>query len=144
MVYDGSNPLQAKAAQMRVTALIAEKKVFEIKEKAARSLSQNSYLHVILAYFATQVGETLEYVKETYYKRCVNSALFLRVRQDKFTGRQEYLRSSSELTREEMTLSIDRFRSWASQVAGIYLPSPEEKEMVQGAFIEAERAKQYL
>lgn len=54
------------------------------------------------------------------------------------------LRSSADLTKEEMTLSIDRFRNWSSSVAGIYLPSPEDGEMMIYMMQEVERNKEFL
>ena len=55
-----------------------------------------------------------------------------------------YLRSSKELTTSEMTLSVDRFRNWSSSVAGIYLPSPNEEQMLLYARQELERNKEFL
>ena len=43
-----------------------------------------------------------------------------------------------------MTLSIDRFRFWSVSVAGIYLPSPEDGEMLTYAMQEIERNKEFI
>ena len=60
MRYDGSNPLHAAQARARLEKLIRDKKVFDLTEKKPqRSISQNSYLHVLLSYFACQYGETM-------------------------------------------------------------------------------------
>ena len=76
MLYDGGNPLHAVQARARLEKFIAEKKIFEQTEKKPRrTRSQNSYLHVILAYFASQYGETERWVKERFYKRLVNPEL---------------------------------------------------------------------
>ena len=145
MRYDGANELHAAQARSRLEKLIRDKKVFDLTEKKPqRSISQNSYLHVLLSYFACQYGETMEYVKREYFKKLVNPDTFIREREDKFLGRIKYLRSSSNLTTEEMSLSIDRFRDWASQSAGIYLPSPDEDRMISLMEIEIEQNKQYL
>ena len=55
-----------------------------------------------------------------------------------------YLRSSAELTTGEMTLSIDRFRNWSASVAGIYLPSANEQQMLIFAQQEIERNKEFI
>lgn len=55
-----------------------------------------------------------------------------------------YLRSSAELTTGEMALSIDRFRSWASESAGIYLPSPDEGRLISLMEMEIERNKEFI
>lgn len=145
MRYDGTNMLHAAQARAKLEKLIRDGKVFDLTEKKPqRSISQNSYLHVLLSYFACQYGETMEYVKREYFKKLVNPDTFIRDREDKFLGRIKYLRSSAELTTEEMTLSIDRFRDWASQIAGIYLPSPDEDRLISLMEMEIERNKQYL
>lgn len=145
MRYDGSNELHAAQARARLDKLIAEKKVFDLTEKKnQRSLSQNAYLHVILAYFACQYGETLEYVKMEYFKRLVNPGTFIRERDDRFLGRIQYLRSSSDLDKDEMTLCIDRFRNWSSSKAGVYLPNPDEGRLISLMEMEIERNKEFI
>ena len=145
MWYDGNNELQARQARMRLDKLISEGKVFELTEKKPkRSLSQNAYLHVILAYFASETGNTLEWVKKEYYKKLVNPATFIRTKEDRFMGTIKYLRSSSELDTSEMTLTIDRFRNWSAAQAGIYLPAPDEERLLQLAQIEIEKNKEFI
>lgn len=145
MRYDGTNALHAAQARAKLEKLIKDGKVFDLTEKKPqRSLNQNSYLHVLISYFACQYGETAEWVKREYYKKLVNPDTFIREREDKFLGRIKYLRSSAELTTEEMALSIDRFRDWASQSSGIYLPSPDEDRLISLMEMEIERNKQYL
>lgn len=117
----------------------------EVKiRRARRSLPQNRYLHLILGYFASQTGYTLEEVKENYYKKLCNPDLFITEREYKFIGKKEYIRSSSKLTTEEMSLSIERFRNWSASEAGIYLPPPTNEEEIKALEIEVERYKTYL
>lgn len=145
MLYDLSQPLQAENFKLRANKLFSSQAIVELSERTSRSLSQNAYLHVIIAYFAAVSGNTAEWVKEQYFKRAANQELFLRERNDPILGeRTRYLRSTSELDKEETATAIERFRNWAAQVAGIYLPAPEEREMVAQARVEAERARQYL
>lgn len=112
------------------------------EKKAQRSLQQNAYLHTILAYFGTEVGETMEYVKDKYFKALCNSDLFVREVDDKYLGRIKVLRSSSDLNTEEMTLAIERFRNWAAG-EGYYIPSPDEHRLIQQMEIEVSRNKVY-
>ena len=107
-------------------------------------LRQNSFLHVALGYFAAQTGNTLEYVKQYYYKRLVNPDIFRREKDDKFLGHIEVWRSSASLLQEEMSLSIDRFRNWSASEAGIYIPSPDDARLVQLMEIEIETYKKYI
>lgn len=113
-------------------------------KRAKRTLKQNNYLHLILGYFATQTGDTLEEVKEKYYKKHCNRDLFIVEREYKFIGKDDYIKHSSELTTEEMSLSIERFRNWSASEAGIYLPPPTNEEELKALEIEVERYKTYL
>lgn len=145
MVYDTSNPLDKANFLLRAKNLAESGKVIELTEKKPRrSLPQNKYLHVLLAYFGTQTGNTLEWVKQQYYKKLVNPDLFIREKEDKYLGKIKVLRSSADLDTSEFSLSIERFRNWASQEAGIYLPSADEYIIIQQMEIEIERNKEYL
>lgn len=114
------------------------------EKKPRRSLPQNKYLHVILAYFGAQTGNTLEWVKQQYYKKLVNPDLFIREKKDKYLGMIKVLRSSADLDTAEKSLSIERFRNWAAQEAGIYIPSADEAILIQQMEIEIERNKEFL
>ena len=145
MVYDTSNPLDKANFLLRAKKLAESGKVIELTEKKPRrSLPQNKYLHVILAYFGAQTGNTLEWVKQQYYKKLVNPDLFIREKEDKYLGRIKVLRSSADLDTSEFSLSVERFRNWASQEAGVYLPSADEYIIIQQMEIEIERNKEYL
>lgn len=145
MVYDTSNPLDKANFLLRAKKLAESGKIVELTEKKPRrSLPQNKYLHVILAYFGTQTGNTLEWVKQQYYKKLVNPDLFIREKEDKYLGRIKVLRSSADLDTAEMSLSIERFRNWAAQEAGIYIPSADEAILIQQMEIEIERNKEFL
>ena len=145
MIYDTSNPLDKANFMLRAKKLAESGKVIELTEKKPRrSLPQNKYLHVILAYFGAQTGNTLEWVKRQYYKKLVNPDLFIREKEDKYLGRIKVLRSSADLDTSEFSLSVERFRIWASQEAGIYLPSADEYIIIQQMEIEIEKNKEYL
>ena len=145
MIYNTSNPLDKANFLLRAKKLAESGKVIELTEKKPRrSLPQNKYLHVLLAYFGTQTGNTLEWVKQQYYKKLVNPDLFSREKEDKYLGKIKVLRSSADLDTSEFSLSIERFRNWASQEAGIYLPSADEYIIIQQMEIEIERNKEFL
>ena len=144
MKYDLSNELQRGQFNVRAASLLKKGSVVELKECKVRSLRQNSFLHVALGYFAAQTGNTLEYVKQYYYKRLVNPDIFRRERDDKYLGHIEVWRSSASLTQEEISLSIDRFRNWSASEAGIYIPSPDDARLVQLMEIEIEKYKEYI
>lgn len=144
MIYDTSNELDRKKAEERFLFLVSKGSKIELSEIRKRSLRQNSYLHTLLGILAIDQGETLDYVKEYYYKRHVNRSLFVIVKQDKLLGNIETLRSSKDLTVEEMSTSIERLRNWASKELGCYLPSADEESLLKLAEVEIERHKQYL
>lgn len=144
-LYDTSNSLDKANFLLRARKMAEGGKIVELTEKKPRrSLQQNKYLHVILAYFGTQTGNTLEWVKQQYYKKLVNPDLFIREKEDKYLGRIKVLRSSADLDTAEMSLSVDRFRNWAAQEAGIYIPSADEAILIQQMEIEIERNKEHL
>lgn len=145
MIYNTSNPLDKANFLLRAKKLAESGVIVDlIEKKPRRSLPQNKYLHVILAYFGTQTGNTTEWVKQQYYKKLVNPDLFIREKEDKYLGRIKVLRSSADLDTSEFSLSIERFRNWAAQEAGIYIPSADEAILIQQMEIEIERNKEFL
>lgn len=145
MIYNTSNPLDKANFLLRTKKLAEIGKIVELTEKKPRrSLPQNKYLHVILAYFGAQTGNTLEWVKQQYYKKLVNPDLFIREKEDKYLCRIKVLRSSADLDTSEFSLSIERFRNWAAQEADIYIPSADEAILIQQMEIEIERNKEHL
>ena len=144
MVYDLSKPLDREKFKLRVNHLFAKGKQVELVEKTQRSLSQNAYLHCLLGILAIDQGVTIEYAKEFYYKRHVNRDLFVLTKKDKFLGDIEVLRSSRDLTKEEMSKSIDKLRNWASSELGCYLPSADEESLLKEAEMEIQRYRSYI
>lgn len=131
MIYDLSNPYDREKFKRRVNALYQRQNVVELSEhKPRRTTPQNSYLHLLLGMFAMETGNTLEFVKQEYFKRLVNPDLFVERRYDKYLGEIEVLRSSRDLNTGDMTTAIERFRNWAAAEADIYLPAPNEQEFL--------------
>lgn len=145
MIYNLSSPLDKANFLLRAKKLADSGVIVDLTEKKPRrSLPQNKYLHVILAYFGAQTGNTTEWVKQQYYKKLVNPDLFIREKEDKYLGRIKVLRSSADLDTSEFSLSIERFRNWAAQEVGIYIPSADEAILIQQMEIEIERNKEFL
>lgn len=143
MMYNLSTPLDRERFAARANALLQKGSVIELTEKTLRSHNQNSYLHLIIGVIAMETGVSLEYAKREYFKKLVNRDLFIRKEQDRFSGEIEVIRSSADLTIEEMRIAIDRFRMWASQ-NGFYIPSPEDRDRLRDIEIEMGRMRQYL
>lgn len=146
MFYDLNNELQAENFKSRCKLLLDKKCIVELTEKKLqRTLKQNAYLHAALGFFGLQFGYKLEEVKTWYFKETCNKDLFVRYKTDGITGEQrKFLRSSADLTTEEMTVAIERFRNWAAEVAGVQIPSPDEYRLVELMEIEAQRGRLYL
>ena len=144
MLYDLKNPLDRERFKRRCNALFKKQGIVELSEKTIRSNQSNKYLHTLLGYLAIETGNTLEYVKEVFYKRTANKDIFVRIKDDELLGQTEYLRSSASLSQEEFSTSIDRLRDWSSQVAGIYLPSPNEEQFLASIEVEMSRYKQWI
>lgn len=144
MLYDLKNPLDQERFKRRCNALFKKQGIVELSERVKRSNQSNRYLHLIIGYLAMETGNTLEYAKEIFYKRTANRELFVREKDDEILGNTEYLRSSAELTQEEFSLSIDRFRDWSSQTAGIYLPSPNEDQFLESIEMELNRHQRWM
>lgn len=144
MIYNLKNPSEVIDFENRVDDLIEQRVVVDLtKKNPNRSLSQNAYLHVILGFFASELGYTLEEVKQGIFKQICNKELF--VRNIEVCGKPiEYLRSSKDLDSQEMTTAIERFRNWSSLEAGIYLPSADEKHFITHMQKELRRYKQWI
>lgn len=142
MQYDLTSDFQRKAFLSKVDNLLERGAVVELTEKTFRSKNQNNYLHLLIGVVAMETGNTLADVKDWYFKRLCNRDLFITTRTDKFAGEVELVRSSADLTKEEMSIAIDRFKRWGSQ-NGIYMPNPGDESLREIA-IEMGRNKAYL
>ena len=143
MTYDLSNDLHRKQFLARSSNLLDKGAVVELRELTGRSGGQNRYLHLVIGAVAMDMGVTLEYCKREYYKRMVNPDIFVLIRDDKFLGKVEVVRSSADLTTEEMSTSITRFKNWAAN-QGVYIPDPEDAERLKDIEMEMGRMKSYL
>lgn len=143
MQYDLSSDFQRKAFASRVESLMDKGAVVELTEKTFRTKNQNSYLHLLIGVVAMETGNTIDYCKEWYFKRLCNKDLFVTTRTDKFAGQVEVLRSSADLTKDEMSIAIDRFKKWGAE-NGIYMPNPGDESLLREIAIELGRQKLYI
>ena len=117
--------------------------VVELTEKTFRSKNQNSYLHLLLGVVAMETGNTLEDVKREYFKDLVNPDIFRSYRTDNRGNTIRVYRSSAEVSKEEMSIAIDRFKKWGAE-NGIYMPNPGDESLLREIAIEMGRNKAYL
>lgn len=143
MQYDLANQLQRQTFITRCKALLDKGVVVDLAERPFRSKSQNNYLHLLIGVVAMETGTTVAYAKEWYFKRLCNKDLFVTTRADRYAGQVELVRSTADLTQEEMSMAIDRFKRWGSE-NGIYMPSPGDESLLREIAIEMGRNKAYL
>ena len=143
MQYDLTSDFQRKAFLSRVDNLLERGGVVELTEKTIRTQGQNNYLHLLIGVVAMYTGNTLDYCKEWYFKRLCNRDLFVTSREDRYVGQVEVIRSSANLTKEEMSTAIDRFKRWGAD-NGIYMPNPGDESLLREIAIEMGRMKSYL
>ena len=143
MVYDLSSDFQRKAFLARVDNLIEKGAVVELTEKAFRSPNQNRYLHLLIGVVAIETGNTLEDAKKWYFKETCNPDLFHVQHRDKMGNCIDHIRSTAELSKEEMSMAIDRFKRWGAE-NGIYMPNPDDASLLKAIEIEMGRMKSYL
>lgn len=143
MQYNLATELDQERFVNRANALLQKGVVVDLTEKTFRSPNQNRYLHLLIGVIAMDVGVTLEYAKREYFKKLVNKDLFVIKKSDRFAGEIEDLRSSADLTIEEMSMAIDRFKRWGAE-NGFYMPSPEDADRLRDIEIEMGRLRMYL
>lgn len=145
MIYDFGKQFDIERAKKRLDSLIERRAVVDITDKSRFTVSQNSYLHVCIGIVALETGVTLEYAKQKYFKRIANREMFYIGKfTDPVTGEEcGKWRSTASLTKEEMTLALDRWRDWAAR-QGWYIPTPEEHAAILQAKIEMEKNKRWL
>ena len=143
MTYNLANTLDQERFRLKAVQLLNKGAAVDLTEKTFRSPSQNRYLHAILGVVALETGNTVEYVKSEYFKKLVNPAVFIQHKEDKYVGDVAVLRSSRDLTVEEMRIAIDRFQRWAAE-NGIYIPQPEDEARIREIEIEMARAAKWI
>ncbi len=144
MLFDLSNDADRHKFHEYADKLNNSKARCELTEKKSRTLRQNAYLHVCLAYFASEFGHSLEEVKLDIFKRMCNPDLFKAVRTNSRGENVEYLRSSASLDSEQLTVAIERFRNYSADIAGLYIPNPDEHAAIFEAQKQIDKYKDFL
>ena len=141
MIYDTSNEFQKQRSITRFKNLLDKKAVIEITEKKPkRTIQQNRYLHLILAWFGFETGYTLDEVKQEIFKKIVNPNIFYEGEVGDLVIIQRW-RSTADLDTAELTIAIDNFRDYSSREAGIYLPEPSDLVSINQMEIELKNNK---
>lgn len=158
MTYDLSNPLHRKQFVKRCNHLLKNKSGnVTLVDESRRTPSQNKYLHVIVRILALETGVSESYAKDVYFKQLANPSIFIQEINDGLTGDKiQRLRSTTELSKNEMSQAISNFRHW-SEDNGYYLPeanidedgnlsfsSEKDKQAYDQALLETNRMSSYI
>lgn len=130
MIYNLSKDFDRDRFKARSEFLLSKGRTVELTEKTKRSLNQNNYLYLLFGIFSMDYGCSIQFVKEEFFKKLVNPDIFIRKKEDKIIGEYEYLRSTADLTKDEMVQAISKFKIWSDETAGIFLPDSLAAEEV--------------
>lgn len=146
MIYNPEKEIDVQNAVEKFKYYIRNNKVFELRAKQVpKTYPQLKYVHLIISWFALEYGETKEYVKLNFFKKAANSDIFETEYVNKKTGEiRTEIRSTADLTKDELSMAISRFRDYSSKEAGIYLPEPKDLVLLREIEIQIENYKQFL
>jgi hypothetical protein len=139
--YNLANNAEAGKALDYLLTLTRDGKLAEVKKiSPARTLNQNSYLHLLLGDFGQHFGYTVEEAKLIYKQ--LNKDLYMYEKE--IRGKKwQFMRSSADLTKEEMAKSIDTLMVW-SEKAGYKLPPATDQDWLRQVENDIEQHKMYL
>ena len=143
MNYDLTLKEERRKFVKRCNALLAKQRDnVSLVDESKRTPNQNCYLHVLCRILAQYTGESEYYAKQVYFKQLANPELFITVNKDELTGQMiKRIRSSTELTIQEMSKAIQNFFIWAIDVANCQLPEATFDEQGNAVF-SSDEAKQ--
>lgn len=146
MIYNPSKPIDVQRAIEKIKHFIAKGQVFELKRmQTSKTPSQNSYFHLIVGWFAWEYGEDFEYVKQEMIKKLICPEVFKYERINDKTGEcREAYKSFANISKDQTTYVIDKFRDYASKQAGIYLPEPSDLAALQEIEVQLKNNERYL
>ena len=146
MIYNLSVSHEKQQAITRFKNLLENGKKVELKVKhPKKSVSHNAYAHLLFSWFSLEYGDTMEYVKQEIFKKLVNKDLFKTEYTNEKSGEIRIAwRSFTELDSGEATIAIDKFRTWSSIEAGIYLPEPNDLAFLEEIEKQVSNQSKYL
>ena len=137
MKYNLANKQEKSDAFSYFMKLANKKSLIEVKKiNPVRTINQNNYLHLIIGYFGLHFGYTIEEAKAIYKE--INSGIYAYTKK----GRTFY-RSSTDLTVDEMSQTIDTFRQ-KSKEQGCELPLATNSEWLRSIENSIEQSGYYL
>ena len=118
MKYSLSIELDKNNALSRFKRLLELEVDIELKQiRKSRTVKQNAYMHVCIALFAIEFGNTLLEAKTDLKRECP----FMRYE----ANEKQYLKQTSKMDSKELTNFIDWIRTYAGK-QGLYIPTADE------------------
>lgn len=141
MKFNTANTIEAQKAFAHLLHLTEKQRIVEVKSVSThRSLNQNSFLHLLLSAFSLETGNQLHASKDLY--KWINKDIYY---SKKKIGGEVFvtIRSSADLSKEEMTQTIERFREWSAE-QGYPLPTAENEAELRSIENSMEKNGYYL
>lgn len=112
------------------------------KYSPGRTGQQNRYLFFCLSYFAHCYGCTEVEAKEVYLKQFACPQIFKKHFADNSGRSAIFLRSTADLSKEEMSQAIRNFQAYAS-INGIEIPDADDDISIRYCQQQMQRTKNY-
>jgi intergrase/recombinase len=135
MYFDLTNDAQRRQFREYAERLLRRGSVVRLTDERPGTPEQQSFYRLLIAFFASRTGIDA---------RIVKALVKTVVCHDIFVTEDGRIRSSSELTRDDMQAVISRFQYWASTVAGVDLPDADKHRSVISALRLAEEHRDYV
>lgn len=136
MKFSLDEPQEQKKAFAYLTLLATRHAAVEVRRLSPRrTLTQNRYLHLIIAAFGNFFGYTPEEAKMVY--KYINNEIY-RYKRRGIT----FYRSSADLTKDEMAVTIDKFMG-VSAKNGYELPKAEDHKWIWQLENELEKSRYF-
>lgn len=144
MLYNLANEFEYQKALKKFESLLKKKSIIELSEKKQRSPKSNKYMHVCFGLVAIEYGHTIEEVKQLLFKATLFPDYYLKGVKEVFGKKKHIVLSTRDVDQEVLTQQITKFRNYAAMELNVYIPSPEEHKLINLAYLEIEKQKQYL
>lgn len=135
MLFDTSNELKAQQAKAYVDKLIEKKRLVEINDKQVmptRTNQQNRTVHMWFGVFADFTGNPS---REDTKRQVLRALLGRKPKYNPYTRKDEMVDyHTHEMTVGELSSFMDKFKAWAMEEWGCYLPyygDPGYEEMAR-------------
>lgn len=115
------------------------------KPRSMRTTKQASYYRVVLRYYASLIGLTETEAEYEFKVNCeANRETFTKEVTDKLGHVHKVIRSSADLTKDEMTSALNNFRAYAEINAGVTIPYESDYADIQAAKREIDKVRSYI